>query len=269
VDVSDTLPDCWSVSTSVTSDKPVVAERSMYLNTSTSYRQAATDSIGVKAGALEWYLAEGSTGADGRGAFETWVLVQNPGTQTAHVRVTYMTAAGPVNGPALTLSPMSRQTVNVSDTVEGAWDVSTKITSDAPVIAERAMYWSVPSCYRQAATDSIGVTSAQRAWCLAEGCTGSNTEGSFETWVLVQNPSQTVASVSVTYMTAEGPVTGPTLSLAPNTRRSINVADTVSGNWNVSTRLTSDQGIIVERAMYWNSPKEMRQAAHDSIGVAQ
>jgi hypothetical protein len=269
VDVADTLPDCWSVSTSVTSDTPVVAERSMYLNTKGCYRQAATDSIGVKAGALEWYLAEGSTGADGKGSFETWVLVQNPGTQTAHVRVTYMTPNGAISGPSLELSPMSRQTVGVADTVKATWDVSTKVTSDVPVIAERAMYWSTPSCYRQAATDSIGVTSPQRAWCLAEGCTGVNTQGSFETWVLVQNPNDAPATVSIKYMTAEGAVTGPSLTLAANTRRTINVADTVAGNWNVSTRLTGDQGVIVERAMYWNSAAQRRQAAHDSIGVAQ
>jgi hypothetical protein len=27
--------------------------------------------------------------------------------------------------------------------------------------------------------------------------------------------------------------------------------------------------VIVERAMYWDAPGALRQAAHDSIGVAQ
>jgi hypothetical protein len=269
VNVADRVPNCWSVSTSVRSDVPVVAERSMYLNTPSAYRQAATDSIGVSAGSTTWYLAEGCTGSNDRGAFETWVLVQNPGSEPANVQLTYMTPTGAVTGPSLTLAAMTRQTVNVADSVPDTWDVSTKVTSSKPVIAERAIYWSTPSLPRQAATDSIGVTAAQASWCLAEGCTGSNDQGSFETWVLIQNPAAASATVHVAYMTPQGRVTGPTLTVEPNTRRTVNIAETVAGGWDVSTKVTSNQPVIVERAMYWNAPGVPRQAAHDSIGVAQ
>jgi hypothetical protein len=269
VDVADTVGDCWSVSTTVASDKPVVAERSMYLDTATTFRQAATDSIGVVSGNTTWYLAEGSTGNSGDGSFETWVLVQNPGTQTANVQVTYMTPSGAVTGPALVLEPMTRKTVNVADTVPGCWEVSTKVTADRPVIAERSIYWSGSEGYRQAATGSIGVTAPQRTWCLAEGCTGVSEQGAFETWVLVQNPGPVTATARLTYMTPGGPIDGPTVTLPPNSRKTVNVADVVAGGWDVSTKVTSDQPVIVELAMYWDAPGALRQAAHDSIGVAQ
>ena len=224
VNVADTLPDCWSVSTRVTSDKLIVAERSMYLDTPQQYRQAATDSIGVTAGSSDWYLAEGCTGRGQDGSFETWVLVQNPGTQIATARLTYMTATGPVDGPSITLDPMTRQTVDVARTVPNCWSVSTRVTSDMPVIAERSMYWSAPGCPRQAATDSIGVSAAYDNWCLAEGSTGKNDQGAFETWVLVQNPGSFPARVVLTYMTADGPVPGPILILEPNSRTTVSVS---------------------------------------------
>ncbi len=267
--VADTLPNCWSVSTTVTSDVPVVAERSMYFNTAAAYRQAATDSIGARFGSKTWYLAEGCTGIEAQGAFETWVLVQNPRPEPANAQLTYMTPAGPVTGPAMTLEPNTRKSVSIADVAPNTWDISTMVTSDQPVIAERAIYWSSPECFRNSATDSIGVTSPATSWCLAEGCAGVNDQGAFETWVLVQNPGSQAAYAHVTYMTGKGEVEGPTLTLPPNSRQTVNIADVVPGNWNVSTSVTCDVPVIVERSMYWNAPGALRQAAHDSIGVAQ
>jgi len=269
VNVAETLPNCWSVSTSVASDRPVVAERSMYLDTPTVYRQAATDSIGAAAGSANWYLAEGCTGTNGSGSFETWVLVQNPGAVPADITITYMTTSGPVDGPKLTLAPMSRQSVNVADIAPGVWDISTTVTATRPVIAERAIYWNDMKHKRESATDSIGVTAPAKNWCLAEGSTGGNAQGSFETWVLVQNPGVSVAIAHLTYMTPNGPVEGPTLTLEPNTRQTVNVAETLPTAWDVSTRVVSDQPVVVERSVYWNAPGVLRQAADDSIGVPQ
>ncbi|MBU4359106.1 MAG: IPT/TIG domain-containing protein, partial [Actinobacteria bacterium] len=227
VNVADTLDNVWSVSTKVTSNQPVIAERSMYWNTPEVYRQAAHDSIGVSAAAKTWFLAEGCTGISEEGNFETWVLVQNPGGSTADVTLTYMTPSGAIEGPSLELDPNTRQSVNVADTLDNVWSVSTKVTSNQPVIAERSMYWNTPGVYRQAAHDSIGVSAAAKTWFLAEGCTGISEEGNFETWVLVQNPGESTADVTLTYMTPSGAIEGPSLELDPNTRQSVNVADTL------------------------------------------
>ena len=182
------------------------------------------------------------------------MLVQNPGSETATVDLTYMTEAGAVPGPSLELAPETRQTVNVAWTVPDTWSVSTMVSSNKPVIAERAMYWE----NRQGGHDSIGVTSPARNWYLAEGSTG----GSFETWVLVQNPGSEAATVDLTYMTEAGAVPGPSLELAPQTRQTVNVAWTVPDTWSVSTMVSSNKPMIAERAMYW----ENRQGGHDSIG---
>jgi len=107
--------------------------------------------------AYNWYLAEGSTGANEFGSFETWILVQNPGDDEAEAQLYYQTPTREVTGQKLTLKPHTRQTVNVSDFVPNEFSVSTRVDSSEPVIAERAMYWSsLAGIYRQAAHDSIG-----------------------------------------------------------------------------------------------------------------
>ena len=216
------------------------------------------------------------------------MLVQNPGAETAQVSLTYMTPEGMVDGPDLELAPESRHSFNVADTVPDAWHVSTKLESNQPVIAERAMYWNSSDVYRQAAHDSIGVTEPSQTWYLAEGSTLINYIGEllipsppgtdpsdspdfleqFETWVLVQNPSSDVAHVKVTYMTHDGMVDGPEMELAPNTRVSFNVAEILPLTWEVSTKVESNHPIIVERAMYchyWGG-QYYRHSAHCSIG---
>ena len=142
VNVADTV-QTYNVSTKVTADNPVVVERALYYGD----RTCATGSIGVSDPATEWYLAEGATA----GGFETWILVQNPGEDVAHVTLTYMTEAGETAGPVLDIPPQSRMSVNVAETVQ-TFSVSTLVTADNPVVVERALYYGGRIC----ATGSVG-----------------------------------------------------------------------------------------------------------------
>jgi len=245
--VADAVPGEWSVSTMVTSNVPVVAERSMYWGN----RKGGHDSVGVSAGSQTWYLAEGCT----KGGFETWVLVQNPNPAPAKVTLSYMTASGKAGGPTVTIPANSRQTFNVADAVPGQWSVSTMVSADRPVVAERSVYWG----NRKGGHDSVGVRAGSQTWYLAEGCTN----GGFETWVLVQNPNPQTATVKLSYMTAGGAVPGPTVEVPGNTRKTFNVGDSASGQWSVSTMVSANRPIVAERAVYWAN----RTEGHDSVGV--
>ncbi len=205
------------------------------------------DSVGVTAPATAWYLAEGSTGT----GFETWVLLANPGSEKATAHVYYMTPSGEKTGPIVDLAAGTRKTINVADTLAGEWSVSTRVSSDKPIIAERAMYGNK----RTWGHDSIGVTAPATAWYLAEGSTGKNELGSFETWVLVQNPNPNNVDVDLTFMTLSGVVAGPKATVPANSRMTFNVADYVPNTFDVSTTVESSgptgaNGVIVERAMY-------------------
>ena len=234
-EVSSTVPNDWEVSTVVSAEKPVVAERAVYWNR----KKGATESIGVTKPAKKWYLAEGSTGGD----FETWVLVENPGAEPASVDLTYMTGTGQKPGPHLQLAPMSRRTVKVSEMVPGDWSVSTVVSSDKPVVAERAVYWG----HGIEGTDSIGTQAPSTTWYLAEGSTGR----SFETWVLVQNPGDSPVNIEMTFMTRGGPIYGPTDTLPAHSRKSYNAALWCQANQQVATWVRSSGGsVVVERSVY-------------------
>ena len=209
------------------------------------------DSIGVTAPATAWYLAEGSTGKNEVDSFETWVLLANPGSEKATAHVFYMTPNGEKTGPTVELAAGTRKTINVADTVAGEWSVSTRVSSDKPILAERAMYGNK----RTWGHDSIGVTAPATAWYLAEGSTGTDQYNSFETWVLVQNPNPNNVDVDLTFMTLSGVVQGPTATVPANSRMTFNVADYVPNTFDISTKVVSSgpagaNDVIVERAMY-------------------
>ena len=173
------------------------------------------------------------------------VLVMAKGVRndrSADVALTYMTATGPVKGPSVPVPANSRQTFNVGKDVPNTYSVSTEVSANIPVIAERSMYGG----NRTWGHDSIGTTAPNANWYLAEGSTGQG----FETWVLVQNPNSEPAQVNLTYMTSTGPVTGPSMSVAGESRVTLNVAETVNNEWAVSTMVTSNRPVIAERAMY-------------------
>ncbi len=73
---------------------------------------------------------------------ETFVLVQNPGDEEAVVSLALMTDAGLQEPAALQkvkVGPRSRISFDIGEHVT-AYYVSTMVTSDVPMVAERAMY---------------------------------------------------------------------------------------------------------------------------------
>jgi hypothetical protein len=148
----------YNVSTKVEcTDGEVICERAMYWTTEGQpYYELGHDSVGVTSPSAVWYLAEGAT----MGGFETWVLVQNPGTSPVHVYFTLNTDAGEVKPPELQgveIPAGSRTSFDMS-LYEQTFSLSTKVDcTDGDVICERAMYWTPEGgIYRELGHDSIG-----------------------------------------------------------------------------------------------------------------
>ena len=129
----------------------VVAERPMYWGEN---RAAGHNTIGTTVPAQVWYFAEGSTRDDEYNA-EVWLTVQNPGTATAEITMTFMKTDGTTVQKTAEVEGTKRYTLDVAS-VEGlsSADFATKIesTNNIDVVAERPMYWSD----RTAGHNSIG-----------------------------------------------------------------------------------------------------------------
>ncbi len=243
--------DIWSQNAGIRvgSDRPVYCERAMYW----SDRVEGHDSIGTDSGATRWYLADGHT-ADG---FETWIEILNPGATDATAHLAYLTPGGTVPGPSVAVPAYSRKTVFAADTVPSS-DVSTRVTSDKPVVVERSMYWNG----RRGGSGSGGVKAPSPDWYFAEGCTGWG----FETYMCFLNPQAVDAKVTCRFVGAgagSGAVT-KTVLVPAGSRRTLKVND-VFPNRDVATEIHSDRPIVAERSMLW--PVAGGRAGHATQGM--
>ena len=242
--------------------KTICVDRTMSWSSAYGSGQGFHNSVGVNAPAVKWYLPEGSS----NWGFETWLLIQNPNATAASCNVTYMIEGeGPVTKPK-TIPPNSRQTFNMAADI-GSKDASIMVEStNVPIIPERAMYKPGPGMgpeNRREGHDSIGTTAPASDYYLAEGTTAWG----FTTYVLVQNPNTTEATVTVTYNTAAGPVPDAAFTMPAQSRKTIRVND-LHPNLDLSTWVHATRPIIAERAMYWEPTAGAGQAMHDSIGMS-
>jgi hypothetical protein len=248
-----------------TNGVPVYCERSMYFD---YYgRVGGHDSIGVTHPAANWYLAEGYTG----GAFDTWVLMQNPSDETLEVRATFMRPDADPVVKDYSVEAGKRFTIEV-DAIEGleSTEVSTKLESQNGVgfVCERAMYFDYNGW--TGGHGSIGANRPSTEWYLAEGCTAGDTyqRTDFDTYVLVGNPSGTDAEFEATFMMPGGATRREDYGVEAGRRMTISL-DQVPGLESpyVSTRIASTNGVplVCERSMYFDYYG--RTGGHNSIGV--
>jgi hypothetical protein len=144
------------VASTFTSDSlPFLAERSIYWGPG---RVEGTNVIGASAAAAEWHFPEGASG----GAFDTYLLLANPGTNDATVRLTlFIEGVGrfTASQPALlkTVPAGRRLTIYMNDfltaleTAEGrpvgslrgkSFSTKVNVISGDAVVAEESLYWN-------------------------------------------------------------------------------------------------------------------------------
>jgi subtilisin-like proprotein convertase family protein len=248
---------------------PIIAERAMYFTmTGGNTFDGGHESAGVNAPSKLWFLAEGATGP----FFDCFILLSNPGDVPAHATLTYLLPDGTTIPQTLTIAPKSRETVNVEgvDARLGNAAVSTTVTADVAIVAERAMYWPNIAEGWKEAHNSFGVTETGLRWGLADGRTGG--ARAYSTFVLLANPNPRVAEVQVNFLKAGA--TTPivrTYLLPPTSRRTIPVGDEVpelgAGVFGAEIQVLNFQPIAVEKAMYWNSEGQVFAAGTNVTGT--
>jgi lysophospholipase L1-like esterase len=248
-----------AVSAIVESDQDVVVERSM--TWPGAAQRGGHNSGGVLAPAGEWYLAEGVTGF-----FETFVLITNTSTATRTVDVTFLRETSGPLVRSYDIGPSGRKTIYVNGEVRDDADrpisepfstVVRQRDGGADLVVERAMYWNG----FEGGHGAAAVTAPSATWLFAEGVCGGSPTFSFQTYLLLANPGSTDATATLTFFRDQGgPVTkdvtvraGRRLTLFLNDLR-FGAGDVAElANASFSTRITSTQPILAERAVYWSS----------------
>jgi thermitase len=224
-----------AIATTVVSDLPIVAERSMY------FGSGSHGSTGVTQPSTQWYLAEGFTG----GGDDTWVLLANPGNSTTQATVRFMQESGAVTTRSYSIAPHTRLNIWANQIVPNT-AFATQITSTLPIVAERAMYFG-PSNARGGHNSEAASQPAQ-TWNLAEG----STQPGFNTFILALNPGDTSASLSLRFLQEAASASVQNYTVAPHSRFTLWVNQVLPGVA-FSTIVSSDQPVVVERVMYFNN----------------
>lgn len=240
---ADVMPSA-EFSTIVSTDLPVYVERSMY------FGHDGHSASGARAPSKTWYLAEGSSVPP----FQTWVLLLNPNPQPAQVMLRFMREDGSVVQHPELVPPMGRRSVYVN-TLFVASGFATQVTADQPVVVERAMYFDGG----QGGHDTLATPAPSKTWYLAAG----GSRGGFDTWLLVDNPGDAPANVKVSFITDAGTVVQQPVFVLPHARTSL-YTDPVVQDAAYGVRLDSDQPIVAERAVYFDSGR----SGFDSAAVA-
>lgn len=233
----------------------------------------------------EQHLAEGSNAW----GYSTDTTVVNTTSQTMHflyevnvsgnplsVIPTWSLDLQPLSSLDLSAEKLSVIPTNTGDLVnlEGL-DFSANVISVIPpgstaglkavettksVFADRTMEWRGKDAPSDEITASIGATTTAEDWFMPEG----SSNWGFETYTLVQNPGDKKATLIFTYMVeGEGPKTF-THTVPAKSRATFNMEQDI-GKKDASIKVSSDKGIICERAMYRNDKRE----GHDSVGATR
>jgi subtilisin-like proprotein convertase family protein len=209
-----------------------------------------------------WLFAEGS-----QGFFDTFLLLASDNAVPVIVDVRFLIEGGGTVTRRVTLAAHSRYTLYAGDVPE---IVNTSFGMDvqaaAPIIAERSMYFphGGPRVF-EGGHESAGVNATSTHWFLAEGATGPF----FECFILLSNPNTSPAHAALTYLLPSGETVPQSITVPANGRFTIDVEgiDPRLANAAVSTTVTSDVGIIVERSMYWPDISIGWREAHNSFGA--
>ena len=228
----------------------VVAERPMYFNYGGSW-PGGTCVMGSPTPSKTFYFAEGCT----RPGFNTYLCLSNPNASPATVDIYYYCGDGQtVEKKGILVGARSRYTVAVHDAREGIGthnsahgDVSIKVSSNLPILAERPMYfnyagWKGGSCVQ-------GAPAPSKTFYFAEG----TTRVGFDEYLTLQNPNSSPATANITYYIPGG-VTVKEVNIGPRSRVTISVVkDLGRGTQGIdhSIRITSDIPIVAERPMYY------------------
>jgi hypothetical protein len=255
----DGMPDWWETQFGLNPNDPNDATLDADGDGITNLQeyQNSTNPVGT----FKRYFAEGAANS----FFQTRFGVFNPGNQPARIALEYLGANGETRTSYISLDAHRHTflTLNHATYHQPDDSFSTIVEADRQVVVDRTMSWDQQGYGSHAET---AIAAPATTWYLAEGSTG----GAFDLFYLLQNPGDMAATVTVNYLRpSPAPPIVKTYTVAPRSRRTIYVdtEDPLLAATDLSAKITSDQRILAERAMYFSTPTQPFAAGHEGAAV--
>ncbi|HZS77184.1 MAG TPA: cellulase family glycosylhydrolase [Ktedonobacteraceae bacterium] len=267
----------------VSSDQPVMVERPAYFagfnGGSAGSVTGAVTMVGAPQLGNDWLFAEGYTG----GGFQENFVIANLDTSanaTANVTITLEFSNGSTGTYNVSVPTKSITVWNVN-AVAPNQNVSAEIkSSGANIVVERQMFfhYNHPGNGRdlqaQGGTDVVGQAgpSAHSSYSFAEGYTN----GGYDEWLTIQNPTSSGETVWVTLVNGQGRSASFAVGVVAHSRATVDIVRAVmqyfcapgapAACWEVSMTAQTTDGttFVAERPMYFNASGS--QGGTDVIG---
>lgn len=212
-----------------------------------SGRRGISVGLGAASPGPVWYFPEGLV-SDGQ---SERFLVYNPGRTEAQVELALALDSGEAEPLRLTIPRESRLAVvaaQESRIPKGVPHSVTVRSLEGPeVVVERAIDGASPSA-RTGVSITLGSRMPAKRWATAAGAADDNTD----LWVVVQNPSQRSASVTLNVLADGAPVQVGNLAnieVPAGQRRAFHV-NAVLKRGAAPILLTASEAVVVERDLY-------------------
>ena len=257
IDVNSEAGANLDLAVEVDSDIPILVERPFYF--SFNGWTGGHVVIGASGPSTTANLAEGFVRA---GSFSEYLTILNPGPAGATVDLAFLLPGGSsFSGGQVFVAAGSRSTVAVNSILPDGTASSVHVSSTAPIVVERPLYFSFQGI--NGGHDAVAIPDSALAPTanLAEGFTGS----AFREYLTILNPGPISTTATVTYYVADS-ADGSTqvikrpYSLLMHSRTTIDVNFEIGPNKAVSVRVDTNPDlpgtgpatpIEVERPLYF------------------
>jgi hypothetical protein len=206
-----------------------------------------------------WYFAEGYTGQ----GFQEYLCLYNPQSNRSHLKVNLLFNQAGSELREFDLPAMARTTLDINSLAGKDREVSLRLESQSPIVAERPMYFTYRGRWK-GCTVSSGATALSDRWYFAEGCTR---EG-FEEWLLLANPEGEDTAATIYLILEDGSVRQVSMALPANSRQTLFVNQAAGQGRDVGARVESAKPVCAERVMYFKY-HGMWPGGHASSGLSQ
>ncbi|MBU4174238.1 MAG: hypothetical protein KKB90_01060 [Actinobacteria bacterium] len=203
---------------------------------------------------------------DGAGNTGTVSLTNLAGTNFASEATVKLQKSGQADINASNVSVVSSTKLtckfNLSGASTGAYTL--KVTNPDGQSSTKSNAFTVTSPTPPPPNPPTPTPTTSDTWYLAEGTTAWG----YSTYISIENPNESDVTARVTYMTDQGPVQRPDITLPAMSQTTLFPIDDL-GEKDFSTKVECLEGkaIAADRTMFWFGEDAASESAHCSIGV--
>lgn len=243
-DVNRLLPH-RALSVTADSDHPVVVARTLTFSADRAGRGfGLTLRTGSTAAATTWLFAEGST----LGGFQTFLTVLNANRRAAHLTAQFYDSGGHRLGRrTLVAAAHSRLTLKLNQVIRAS-GIASVVSSDRPVVIERAEYFGSPNSPHIAGSDVYGRNGPAVRWSFPGGYGRGLSE-----FLLLYNPSAVSIPITARFYGQSEQTRVYHVVLRPHVRLTIavrRVARQFATEHGVTLEATNGQGFVAEQTLF-------------------